>query len=300
MQDDKDAAAAATAAKVEASSRQDANAASVQKKLERARRDRETAAVETNGDEQLAFQRLKKLVARQTRQGDAQSTDAMLMGFVRATKGDTFKALGHWERWVGWRAEFVGQLEEQAYVNGSSYKDNFVQHIRKERKADSIRVSATPWKKDRTQRLVQHTKAFSNAEDKLEEFLEKQKLKRDKQFEKAITASDARRASWAHFEDKEKHRDRPASPPKGPTVVWDRDPLPTKQEERLATAAKNVLPPWRHRPATNSGSSCSSRTNSSRRGSFASAKFSIDSARSEEEVLPVQVLPRSYLNRIAN
>ena len=77
------------------------------------------------------MQRLKKLVARQTRQGDAQSTDAMLMGFVRATKGvtnvglpeifccdvlillrrdgaelggtvvqDTFKALGHWERWV--------------------------------------------------------------------------------------------------------------------------------------------------------------------------------------------------------
>ena len=93
----------------------------------------------------------------------------------------------------GWRAEFVGQLEEQAYVNGmpsnstpsppdastarsstvwmagSSYKDNFVQHIRKERKADSIRVSATPWKKDRTQRRLQHTKAFSNAEDKLEE-----------------------------------------------------------------------------------------------------------------------------------
>ena len=116
-----------------------------------------------------------------------------------------------------------------------------------------------------------------------------------------LAASNARRASWAHFEDKEKNRERPASPPKnGPPVIWDRDPLPTKQEERLATAAKNILPPWRRRPATNSGSSCSSRTNSSRRGSFASAKFSIDSARSEEEALPVQVLPRSYLNRIAN
>merc|ERR1711966_263755 len=113
-------------------------------------RDREIAAVETNGDEQLALQRLKKLVARQTRQGDAQSTDAMLMGFVRATKGDTFKALGHWERWVGRRAEFMPQMEDEAYVNGSTYKDNFVQQIRKERKAESIRQSATPWKKDRS------------------------------------------------------------------------------------------------------------------------------------------------------